>query len=243
MLTIAFDLDDTLYSLEAPYLRMLALCFPDADDLPGRALFCRQLDRFEDCFKRVQAGQASKENLFADRQVLAFQDFGIPLSHQKSLEVQATYRACQREISLSDEVRGMLDRLVAAREAGRVRFGILSNGQTSNQWRKLKILGLESWVPAHQIVVSEEVGYAKPDPRIFQVALDRLGATPADVAAGDCWYVGDSVKNDVAGASNAGWRCLWVDHGYGLPGSDQIHPDLRVTDEHQMTEAVLGLLG
>ncbi|OYN77707.1 HAD family hydrolase [Mycolicibacterium sphagni] len=46
---------------------------------------------------------------------------------------------------------------------------------------------------ADEFVLSFEVGVVKPDPRIFQMALQRLG-----VAAGDAVMVGDSEENDGA---------------------------------------------
>ena len=55
------------------------------------------------------------------------------------------------------------------------------------------------------IVMSGCVGYAKPDPRIFRVALDRLG-----VAASAALHVGDSEREDVDGARAAGIAALWL---------------------------------
>jgi putative hydrolase of the HAD superfamily len=49
------------------------------------------------------------------------------------------------------------------------------------------------------VVISAELGAAKPDPAIFRAALERLGAT-----ARDAIHVGDSVEHDVAGARAAG---------------------------------------
>jgi FMN phosphatase YigB (HAD superfamily) len=49
------------------------------------------------------------------------------------------------------------------------------------------------------VIDSTHVGLAKPDPGIFQVALDAL-----EVAAGDAWYVGDSLYHDIGGAAAAG---------------------------------------
>jgi len=49
--------------------------------------------------------------------------------------------------------------------------------------------------PDH-VVLSYEVGFAKPDPQIFQIALDRCG-----VAADEALMVGDSAEND--GAAHA----------------------------------------
>jgi putative hydrolase of the HAD superfamily len=49
---------------------------------------------------------------------------------------------------------------------------------------------------------------AKPDPRLFQIALDRLG-----MAAGDAVFAGDRVQIDVRGAQAAGMRAVWFDRG------------------------------
>jgi putative hydrolase of the HAD superfamily len=53
------------------------------------------------------------------------------------------------------------------------------------------------------VVISAELGAAKPDPAIFHAALERLGA-----AAGDAVHVGDSLEHDVAGARAAGVEAI-----------------------------------
>jgi putative hydrolase of the HAD superfamily len=59
------------------------------------------------------------------------------------------------------------------------------------------------------VVDSAVVGVTKPDPRIFQIALDRLGVSPADAI-----MVGDSPSADIAGAEAAGLRAALIDpHG------------------------------
>ena len=63
------------------------------------------------------------------------------------------------------------------------------------------------------IIDSGVVGVAKPDPRIFHIALDAMG-----VAATDAWYVGDMPAFDVTGARNAGLRPFLMD-------PDQLHLD------------------
>ncbi len=55
------------------------------------------------------------------------------------------------------------------------------------------------------IVISEEVGIAKPDPRIFTPALEKIG-----VEAGDVLFVGDSVTSDMTAARNAGMDFCWL---------------------------------
>ncbi len=68
------------------------------------------------------------------------------------------------------------------------------------------------------VVDSDRVGVAKPDPRIFQFALDAL-----DVPAGRCVYVGDTVHFDVKGARNAGLFPVHVDPHRFCPFDDHPH--------------------
>jgi putative hydrolase of the HAD superfamily len=55
------------------------------------------------------------------------------------------------------------------------------------------------------VVVSGDLGIAKPDPSIFEHALEQLGVDAADAV-----MVGDSMSKDVEGALAAGMRAVWV---------------------------------
>jgi putative hydrolase of the HAD superfamily len=68
--------------------------------------------------------------------------------------------------------------------------------------------------PFTAIVTAAEVGAAKPDPRPFQVALERLG-----VDAARTLHVGDDAETDVAGAQAAGLSAVLLDRGGRAPGS------------------------
>ena len=64
------------------------------------------------------------------------------------------------------------------------------------------------------IVTAAAVGAAKPDPRPFQVALERLGI---DAAA--CLHVGDDPVTDIAGARAAGLSAVLLDRSGRAPDS------------------------
>ena len=72
------------------------------------------------------------------------------------------------------------------------------------------------------IVDSARVGCSKPDPRIFQSALDELALAPADVV-----FVGDSLPRDMAGARAIGMRHIWL-VGDMAPASAPCCPGDRV---------------
>ncbi len=55
-------------------------------------------------------------------------------------------------------------------------------------------------------LISAVFGAAKPDPKIFQAALEK-----ANVKAEESVHVGDSLEDDVRGAHQAGIRAIWLD--------------------------------
>lgn len=65
------------------------------------------------------------------------------------------------------------------------------------------------------ITYSEEVGYKKPDARLFEVALGRLNVT-ADRAT----HVGDRIREDVQGAQAYGLRAILIDRQDRHPNAD-----------------------
>ena len=67
-------------------------------------------------------------------------------------------------------------------------------------------VGAGAGVEVECVIDSTVVGVAKPDARIFHIALDTMGVEP-----GDAWYVGDTPSFDVTGARNAGLRPLLFD--------------------------------
>lgn len=91
--------------------------------------------------------------------------------------------------------------LAACRERGLV-LGIVSNWDS----RLLQICEALHLTPKVDfILASNLVGAAKPDPHIFQLALQRAG-----VAAADALHIGDSLQEDVFGAQAAGLNALWL---------------------------------
>ena len=96
-------------------------------------------------------------------------------------------------LRLFDDARPALQ---AVRDAG-LAVGLLTNGPSELQRRKLAITGLAGEIDA--VAISEEIGSAKPQPEAFAVAADMIGCTPGEVA-----MVGDSPVYDAAGAHAAG---------------------------------------
>jgi putative hydrolase of the HAD superfamily len=108
---------------------------------------------------------------------------------------------------------------------------ILTNGPVDPQRRKLEGSGLLGLVDA--ALVSEEVGWHKPDRRAFAAALAAVGGSPESAA-----MVGDHLEADICGALQAGFqRAVWL-----APRWRAAHEDPRVTTVRRLDQVPVGLM-
>jgi putative hydrolase of the HAD superfamily len=100
------------------------------------------------------------------------------------------------------------------------RLALVTNGGTATQRAKVEKFGLTSLFDV--ILIEGELGFGKPDPRVYAKALSELG-----VGAHDAWMVGDHPEWDVAQPQRMGLRGVWVDtHGVGVTDLNGVSPDL-----------------
>lgn len=135
-------------------------------------------------------------------------------------ELVSAFRAgLVARIELDERVPPLLDGLRAAGW----RVAIATNGATAQQHAKLEHTGLLRHADA--VAVSEEVGAAKPDRRMFAAAAERAGARLADGG----WMIGDCPVRDVGGGRAAGLRTVWLHRGRAWDPADP-PPDAQAAD-------------
>lgn len=83
-----------------------------------------------------------------------------------------------------------------------VQLGVLSNFD-SRLYQVLQALDLAKFFSS--ITISTEVGAAKPDSRIFAIALQKHHCQPQSA-----WHIGDSFEEDYQAACSAGMRGIWL---------------------------------
>lgn len=125
------------------------------------------------------------------------------------------------DIELYPDVMPALDRL-----ASHFKLGLLSNGNSYPER-----CGLEGRFAF--VVFSQDVLVRKPDRRIFEIT-----ARKADCALDQMLHVGDSLKNDVSGANEAGAKSVWLNRE-GLANETGIRPDYEITSLTELPE-ILG---
>jgi HAD superfamily hydrolase (TIGR01549 family) len=208
---VLFDMDDTVFDhsltcraaigrlrREHPFLRRRSLT----------ELWSDYLRLLNETHPRVALGRRSPDEARTERWQRIARSCGTTLSKGESVELSRQYR--DRYRSLRRPIDGAPELL--ARLHRRARIGVVSNNELAEQEEKIRFLGIGACVDV--LVVSAELGIAKPDPRIFRTALERAG-----VAAGDTAMIGDSWESDVLGARGAGIRPVWFNR-FRLPRPD-----------------------
>ncbi|MDL2234747.1 HAD family hydrolase [Christensenellaceae bacterium OttesenSCG-928-L17] len=122
-------------------------------------------------------------------------DFPEELVRPLAVELTFLFRQFRGRRELADHAVEVIQTLTARN----YRLGIISNVITSNElpdW--LDEDGLTPYFSP--VVLSSLTGIRKPDPRIFELALEEAG-----IEAKYCAYVGDNVERDMGGAKKVGF--------------------------------------
>jgi len=187
---VLFDLDGTLYDRDAV---VTAVTHEQVDTFGGRF---GDIDR-QTLIDRMLAlddhGYARRADIY--RSLLG----GTGVDANLASDLEAHFWDCYcRHCAFP---RDASDTLAQLRSSGR-KLAVVTNGPVAWQSRKLHTLGLRDYFD--EVLISEAEGVAKPDPRIFARALDRLG-----IGAAEAMFVGDHPEIDVAGAQDAGLVAVW----------------------------------
>jgi putative hydrolase of the HAD superfamily len=124
----------------------------------------------------------------------------------------------RRRLGLYPHVREVLDVL---RE--RYPLALVTDAQSAYARGELHRVGLLGYFDP--IVISGDYGFRKPDRRLFQFALDRVG-----VPAEDAVYVGNDMHRDIFGAREAGLTTVMFDSDQGTKAHLDCAPDHTITD-------------
>ena len=132
----------------------------------------------------------------------------------------------RRRLRRYPHVRAVLNEL-----RGRYRLGVVTDGQSAYARPELDELGLLDYFDT--IVVSGDLGFRKPDKRMFDTALDTLDLNPEHAV-----YIGNDTFRDIHGAQHAGLRTvLYADENADSTGSGcECPPDRVITDHRQLLE-------
>ncbi|MCH5231358.1 MAG: YjjG family noncanonical pyrimidine nucleotidase [Muribaculaceae bacterium] len=199
---IFFDLDDTLWNFSANSAVALGKLYEISPIL--RKLF-KDLAEFREIYHANNSllwdlyarGKVSTRDLKVERwrRTLATRQFEVLTAVCEELD--RTYLDILAEGE--EKFPGMEEML--QRLSKKALIAILSNGFSKTQYKKLQFSGL--WRYVARTIVSEEIGINKPNPKLFEYAIQETGATPPFI------MVGDHADTDILGAMKAGWHAIW----------------------------------
>lgn len=199
-----FDLDDTLYN------------YKDINDIAFKEVCkyaCEQFDIDKDIF--YNAFVRGRENTKKDLTYECAAMHNRMIYFQKTLEVLGMNPICHA-LELYDlywntviekmELNSGVIELFKYLKKNKIKIGICTDLTAHIQHRKLRKLEIEKYIDC--IVTSEEAGFEKPNPIMFELCLKKLGVKPEET-----FYVGDCFEKDIIGASKAGIIPIWYSRG------------------------------
>lgn len=216
---ILFDADGTLFDYDRAEATALREVWAAAGLLDTEDLLPTYRSINDALWRRFEAGEVTAGEI-KDRR---FRDLLRELAVDADPEALGReYRAAlARQTHLLPGCEALLERL-----AERRRLAVITNGLAAVQRPRLRRSPIGRYFQA--LVISEEVGAAKPDPRIFAAAFRAMGDPPLS----DVLVVGDNLAADVGGANAYGVDSCWVNPG-GRSPDDGIVPtwEIRRLDE------------
>lgn len=190
---LLFDADETLFSFNAlaglqRLFRDYGVNFTEADYNDYQALN-------KPLWQDYQAGKIDARTLQRRRFASWAGELQVSADELNSAFLGAMAAICQ-------PLEGARELLERARQSAKI--GIITNGFTELQEARLAQTGLGELVDL--VVISEQVGVAKPDPAIFTHALDLMQQTNRERVL----MTGDNPHSDVLGAQRSGLHSCWL---------------------------------
>lgn len=201
MKSFFFDLDDTLYDQFLPFLKAFNVRLPHFSQLPIFDVYKSSRKYSDFLFEKTEAGILPLKDMQNYRIRKALEDHGVSITDNEASDFQKEYQRQQYRIDLPIEMEDLFKNL----QSKPVKSFILTNGPRDHQMHKINALGIVKWFSEEQIFISGALALAKPNEKLFKLVEKKTRSAP-----GNCWMIGDSWTNDIAGARAAGWNAIWL---------------------------------
>lgn len=205
MMAVLFDLDGTILGAREPKTDIMKRCCEKI----GVSEITRE--EYLNVFRRIiESGKIeTRKPIFEE--ILGDESLAEELSDEyqkQSLEITFFYQ----------DTEEVLQKLI---DMG-IKRAIVSNGPSKTQWDKIRKFDLQKYFD--EIVISGEIGIAKPNPEIYKRALNGLGSKSSD-----SYFVSDIEDPDIIGAQNVGLKSILIRRGknQGASISDYSIDDMR----------------
>jgi len=214
---VIFDTDNTLYFYEVAHSAAINAVLEKAENTLGISK-----KEFENAYEisrkdiKAQLGTTASSHsrlLYFQRTI---EQLGLQTRILLTLDLEQTYwRTFLANAQLFSYVKEFLLEL----KSNGIVTANITDLTAQIQFRKMVYFGLDEYF--NYVVTSEEAGHDKPDPRPFQIALDKLKIEPKRI-----WMIGDSALEDMSGAGAFGIIKVQKTHQNIIIGKGDSKPDI-----------------
>ncbi|MCE1196668.1 YjjG family noncanonical pyrimidine nucleotidase [bacterium] len=202
---LLLDADETLFD----FRRAEAFALEGAFAERGLAATPEAVARYDainkDIWRRLERGEIDQATLKVERFALLFAEMGVALDAADFSDLYLAWLGRGSFLLPGAEE-------LCAYLAAKYRLAIVTNGIAAVQRPRFEVSPIRRHFEA--IVISEEVGAAKPHPAIFERACEALGVFDKSKVL----MIGDSLSSDIAGGAAYGVDTCWLNPG-GAPAA------------------------
>ncbi len=205
---LLFDVDHTLFDFDLAELKALANSFaqfrlPYNDNI-GKTY--RTIN--QQIWQQLEKGEITPAALRTTRFLRLFHAMGIQAEPEPFSDAYLSHLAnCGDLLAGTEEAIEQLSQTY--------RLGLITNGLSDVQRPRLAASPLQPYFET--FTISDEVGYAKPDVRIFEVAFAEMG----NPAKSEVLIIGDSLTSDMQGGLNYNIDTCWF-NPHNKPNSNNL---------------------
>jgi YjjG family noncanonical pyrimidine nucleotidase len=217
--TFLLDLDHTLFDSDASELA----AFSQAMTLAGITALAGHADAFRrinlELWAAVERGELTPQTVKTRRFERLVEEAGLVTDHVAMAEAYALGLAENGGL-----YRGACEVLDTLQQHAKV--ALVTNGLSEVQRRRIERTGLGRYLDA--VVISAEVGIAKPAREIFDIAIRQLGSPPKESVV----MVGDNLASDMRGGASYGIATCWFNpKGVKADPADRISHEIGALEE------------
>ncbi len=227
---LMFDADNTLLDFKKACKVALWKTFED------HGYACS--DEIEALYSKINAniwhefelGKINSTQLRIQRFALLFESLEIQPSG--AFEFNAKYL---QNLVISSEIYPGVEELLQELKLD-FHLSLITNGLKEVQRPRLTRLGMTKYFDS--IVVSDEIGVAKPAAEFFEHVYASM---PGNIPKNEVLVIGDNIKADIGGGASFGFNTCWISHGKS--NGSEIRPDYEIEhidDFHNVVTSING---
>ena len=210
---IIFDVDGTLFDYDLAENSALQQTFEHF----GFEYKPEYLASYRKCNKQLwdafELGNVTIKRLKVKRFELLLNEIGIPVDAYKF------GRQYLKQLSLGTQLIKGAEKILESL-SGKVGLILMTNGIKEVQRSRLDLSTIKPYFS--DIIISDEVGVAKPDRKIFEIALENMSISDKSTIL----MVGDNLSSDIKGGIDFGIDTCWYN-----PKQKEVDPGIRATYE------------